>query len=268
MHLTSHPRAKSLRTKLLDAGPSSVRLDGPSPTTGRRWGARLVSPSAPDVAQRISLGAAVGAILLILVGVTLGWTTALDERVLARVDATRTHTLDQVWLGVTGVGSFPTVVIIALALGIGSDLALKKHGAITARISVALILDLVFVSAIKSIVGRARPTGVVQLTQETDASFPSGHVSVTAALLTVLVIVGFTMVRRTAVRAAMVSAAAFGVAMMAWSRLYLGVHWPTDVIAGVFAGIAIGCAADLVVNWFERRTTNERWEEQFGRAPE
>ncbi|MCX4092111.1 phosphatase PAP2 family protein [Nocardia sp. alder85J] len=88
------------------------------------------------------------------------------------------------------------------------------------------------VVTLKAIVGRQRPPVVDRLVTETNQSYPSGHTlgsTVVVGVLTALVILA---VRRRAVQIAVgVTAAAF-VTLVGLSRLYLGVHWPTDVLAG------------------------------------
>jgi undecaprenyl-diphosphatase len=72
------------------------------------------------------------------------------------------------------------------------------------------------------------------LVTETDFSFPSGHVTGTVALVgATLVVVTFT---RTRARVAALALAVFVVTLVAGTRLYLGVHWLTDVVAGAIFG--------------------------------
>ncbi len=93
---------------------------------------------------------------------------------------------------------------------------------------------------IKLVVGRPRPPAADQLSAyEATLSYPSGHVTGTAALLLAVALVG-TVGRRAARSAAALAVTVF----VAWTRLYLGVHWVTDVTAGLVVGAA---SAILVV---------------------
>jgi membrane-associated phospholipid phosphatase len=86
-------------------------------------------------------------------------------------------------------------------------------------------------TALKAVVDRPRPPLQWQLVLETDPSFPSGHVTGTAALLGITAVcVG--MGRNRTVRAWLAGGVVTGVLVIAASRLYLGVHWLTDVSAG------------------------------------
>ena len=90
------------------------------------------------------------------------------------------------------------------------------------------------VSAIKAIVGRERPN-IVRLTGFAGASFPSGHAAAAAATYAaVSLLLGRR--RSPSVKAAISAGAAALTVAIAGSRVVLGVHWFTDVLAGVAIG--------------------------------
>ncbi|WP_330703840.1 phosphatase PAP2 family protein [Novosphingobium resinovorum] len=91
-------------------------------------------------------------------------------------------------------------------------------------------------SALKALVGRARPQIVPHLTEAGGSSFPSGH-SFNAAVVYVAIALAFAaMSSRRSVRRTLVGAAMMLALVIAWSRVWLGVHWPSDVIAGWLGG--------------------------------
>ncbi|GAA2004426.1 phosphatase PAP2 family protein [Nakamurella flavida] len=88
----------------------------------------------------------------------------------------------------------------------------------------------------KTIVGRVRPPVAERLVDETNQSFPSGHSLASMAILGVLVIVLVRLIPSPAGRIAVRVVAVLFIALIGLSRLYLGVHWSTDVLGGWLTG--------------------------------
>ena len=123
----------------------------------------------------------------------------------------------------------------------------RKYGA---AMACGLVLDLVSCNLLlKPLVGRIRPfavnTAVELLTKAPlDASFPSGHTAASFAAVFALKTAGSPL-WKPALAVAVV---------MAFSRLYLYVHWPSDVLAGALLGAAVGWAgAKIVEKVLEKR---------------
>lgn len=113
-----------------------------------------------------------------------------------------------------------------------------------------LIVGTVAVAAVastvtKMIVGRSRPPVATQLVTEADWSFPSGHTTGIVAFAGILLVVLGARVRTTAGRVIAVSVAVLVVTVVAATRLYLGVHWLTDVVGGALLGGAVVTAGSL-----------------------
>lgn len=91
-------------------------------------------------------------------------------------------------------------------------------------------------SALKHLVGRERPQIVPHLMDSVGQSFPSGHSFNAAAVYVAMALAFAAMSRRQSVRLAIIGTAMGLSAMVAWSRVLLGVHFPTDVVAGWLGG--------------------------------
>ena len=87
-------------------------------------------------------------------------------------------------------------------------------------------------AGLKSILHRPRPELVPHLAVVSNASFPSGHAMISAAIyLTIAAMLSETQPKRSA-RIFLMAFAGLLVLLIGCSRIYLGVHWPSDVLAG------------------------------------
>jgi undecaprenyl-diphosphatase len=103
-------------------------------------------------------------------------------------------------------------------------------------LTLTIVLAWLVEFAIKLLVGRPRPEIVPHLTDAGGASFPSGH-SFNSAVVFIAVALAFaTMSTRQSVRITIVGSAILLSLVVAWSRVWLGVHFPSDVAAGWLGG--------------------------------
>lgn len=90
--------------------------------------------------------------------------------------------------------------------------------------------------AFKAVFGRPRPEIVPHLTEAGGASFPSGHSFNAASSYIAFALAFAALAPRASVRHTLVAAAMLLSLAIAWSRVWLGVHWPSDVMAGWLGG--------------------------------
>ncbi|MGN6820858.1 MAG: phosphatase PAP2 family protein [Sphingomonas sp.] len=125
-------------------------------------------------------------------------------------------------------------------------------------IAVSLVGSSVIDGLLKNWIARPRPELVPHLVQVTNASFPSGHAMISSAVYLTLGLMLAEGIDRDGWRgrAGRVAVVAFfsGLAVLiGMSRVYLGVHWPSDVLAGWCFGTAWALAVWMADRWLTRR---------------
>jgi len=115
---------------------------------------------------------------------------------------------------------------------------------------VSLLAALLASNGLKIVIGRERPDVVTHAALTFTASFPSGHAFLSA--VTLLSIAGFVGLasRREDIKRLCIVLAWVMIVLIGLSRIYLGVHWPTDVIGGWCLGIAW---SSIAIAWLGRK---------------
>ncbi|MEF2546159.1 phosphatase PAP2 family protein [Aurantimonas sp. E1-2-R+4] len=100
---------------------------------------------------------------------------------------------------------------------------------------------------------RPRPSLVPHGSFVYTASFPSGHAMMSAVTYLTLAILVARVQTQRRVRAFLIGVAVFLTVLVGVSRVYLGVHWPSDVLAGWTAGAAWAVGWWMIARWLESR---------------
>lgn len=168
----------------------------------------------------------------------------LDERlIVAATDVTRDNPWFRTALLVWQEATQPMwVYIIASAVCL---VLWRRHRELATRCLWAFITMMVAWNlqlVLKEVVRRARPVVSDPVSHAPGFSFPSGHVANAAAIATVLTLLLWPVLSATARRWLVAGLTAY-VVITALDRVFLGVHYPSDVLAGVLFGVGLGTAS-------------------------
>lgn len=171
---------------------------------------------------------------------------AFEMRILDWIQTLRTPAGDRFWSLLTGMGDKGIIWILLAAVLL--IIPKTRRGGII--LSAALCVDLVLCNLLlKNVFARIRPYELndsirLLIRKPRDFSFPSGH---TAAAFTAVSALYLGRVER------LWKPVLFLALLLAFSRLYLYVHYPTDILGGILVGLAAGYLGYLAVRISERR---------------
>ena len=187
-----------------------------------------------------------------------GHTQAFDDTVLRWMERHQTPWLESAMLEITMLGTW--IVVLSIVSIAALFLWLTRHRYSAALLLVATAGGIGLNNVLKVGFSRPRPQIFEWGTTVASWSFPSGHaMSATVVYMTVAYLAARLQKRHVA-RLATLAVAAAIVAAICFSRLYLGVHYPSDVLAGVIIGLswAAFCMATLeAIQRFAKRNAKD-----------
>lgn len=182
------------------------------------------------------------------IAVTAGWTVSLDQAVVMSVAGHRTDLLNSLAVNLTALGSAPVVTLIAMLATLYALAAGRQ------RIVLALLwtpLSFLLDDVLKLLFQHPRPTEAIIAIPDS-YSFPSGHAVAASALYITLALIAGDGERRQRPRRILVWSGVIVAVLVAWSRVYLGVHYLSDVVGGLLLGGAGAVAASLMLRRTDR----------------
>lgn len=240
----------------------------------RRWVRQLAASVARrDRSELKLLLVALGVVCLLFAFVDLadevgeGDTQSFDETVLSALrradDPSRP--IGPEWLrsgalDITALGS-PTVLGLAV-LSITGFMLLQGMKRTAAFVFIASVGGWFLNSGLKLIFQRARPSVVPHLREVMSLSFPSGHAMTSAAVYLTLGVVTMRAASGRLTKLYCIAVAMLLSFLVGASRVFLGVHYPTDVLAGWMAGLSWALLCWFVEVLIERRAGLKREQEQ------
>jgi len=166
-----------------------------------------------------------------------GETLALDRRLILLMrtpgdlhDPIGSRSVEEAVRDVTALGGF-TVVTLVTVVGVLAFVFHRRwrHALVLAA---TVILAVLSSEAMKALYGRPRPDIVPHGSYVYSASFPSGHSTMAAATFLTLAMLISSLEPRRRTKALVYGLALTVLAAVGLSRVYLGVHWPSDVLGG------------------------------------
>ena len=204
-----------------------------------------------------------GACVLLLVFLSLagevmeGDTKALDTRILRALrspdDPSRPigpDWLESMFFDLTAVGG-PTVLSLVVLAVVGF-LILQTRYRTAAVVFVTVASGMLASFALKYAFARPRPSVVPHLRQVVSSSFPSGHAMQSAIVYLTLAAILMRVAERPLTKLYILGVAVFLTLLVGVSRVYLGVHYPTDVIGGWILGFMWALLCWLAAQQLER----------------
>lgn len=185
---------------------------------------------------RIIAGAAgLAGFFLLAWTVAFGRTEGFDDAVCGFFYELRSEALTPAVRAVTYMGNWQTIVVLCIVMLAASPLRIKYGIPVSAGALAVTLIN----RTIKNIVQRARPEDIAHLVNEGGFSFPSGHAAASMFFYGMLIYLVRSNVKDKEKANIITALLAIPMLLIGPSRIYLGVHYPTDVLAGWCLGIVM-----------------------------
>lgn len=188
----------------------------------------------------------------VAVGVQTGYLDGFDDTVRYRVYSIRSEKLTMFWKFITHSGDSEIVIMLGIVLLLVKSLR-NKYGV---KFAIAALSSTALYQGMKYIFQRPRPDIALRLIEESGYSFPSGH---SMNCLVSYGILAYLILKYCEnARLAKIFSVGLGliIILIGLSRVYVGVHFPTDVIGGWSLGIAVLVAMMYAFEKFDGRCEN------------
>lgn len=225
-----------------------------------RWIATLLGPHRQDsfiLIGFLAVAAALFGFVQLASEVVEGDTSAFDKQVLRtlRTAADPAVPIGPSWLKTamidfTALGGVAVLTLITV-LAVGYLLASRKR-ATAGFVALSIAGGAILSAGIKSLFSRSRPEIVPHLVDVTSASFPSGHAMNSSIVYLTLAVLLARAEDKRLIQIYLIMIAIALALLIGTTRIYLGVHWPTDVLAGWSVGAIWAALCSLIAKQLQR----------------
>lgn len=168
--------------------------------------------------------------------VKAGATQSFDNAVMFWVRDHRAPWVDRAMIELTALGNWTVVGMVGAVAALFLTLTRHKHSAALLVVSIA---GGIFINgALKAVFSRPRPDVFEWQTLATSSSFPSGHATAAALVYGTVAYLAARLHKRRWARFLTMFVALVFILLVCTSRVYLGVHYPSDVLGGVISALA------------------------------
>ncbi|MCP6762503.1 MAG: phosphatase PAP2 family protein [Fischerella sp. CENA71] len=194
----------------------------------------LATPVQKQLAKAGSeLALVSGAISTLVLSTAFLHRCGLDEVILLTIQKLHTPLLDRIMLSITFLGD--PLFLLLLSLGLATRSVSNQRPGEATSLGMAAVGAIALNIFLKELFSRARPALWDHLVNVGHYSFPSGHAMVS---MVIYGFIGYTLAKQFPQHQRLIFALTAGlISAIGLTRLYLGVHWPTDVLVGYATGL-------------------------------
>lgn len=186
--------------------------------------------------------------LLLVLLIQVDWTTGFESWFYLEATEKMNNNLTKIFIFITNLGAASSVILLSLFLLIIPKTRFRYGIYVSVSVIIATITNML----LKVLFMRERPD-ILRIVHETSYSFPSGHAMVNAALYGTISILIYKQFKDKKIKIGFIAFLSLLTLLIGYSRVYLGVHYITDVIGGWLFGIIISI---LVYNTIKKRKKN------------
>jgi len=210
------------------------------PNTAANWVDRWKDFSPHAIAIMLKSSAAllcIGLVIRLTFSITPdGFIQNFDENILKWAGELRTPFLNMMMVDITALGGLALTIVLGLLSVIlfllARDPAAAIHLALTATGGFFISIYT------KGLIARPRPTVIPQLVHASGFSYPSGHSITSSAIYLTMAILACRHFQSLSARITLLVLAGLMITLISFSRIYLGVHYPSDTMSGALMGLA------------------------------
>lgn len=173
--------------------------------------------------------------IILLINMLNGNIKEFDNYIFSRIKSIRNENLTNMLIVITNIGGTTGLFFITLATVIILFLLKKRKFAIAVTINILISTSTYVI--LKNIIQRSRPDIQERLIEETGFSFPSGHSTNNMAFYCLAIYLIYKNVKSKRIRDILCMILSIIPIIIGFSRIYLRVHYPSDVLAGFCLGV-------------------------------